>query len=185
MAVASPGFASKLYQLPSTNYQLDWRGIVAYLYAIAPQSWFTAPPCRALNRAERARDAVGGERDARRGGGISAHEAADCRRQSRADRQLTGAPNEPPRREGSPKHPPVPSPAERAASGIGGCAPSLITIQLSKIKPRRVWEISPEPKASPRSGCPSRGGRQLGSPKRRRPHVPSCLKARVFAGGGK
>ena len=32
-----------------------------------------------------------------------------------------------------------------------------------------------EPKASPRSGCPSRGGRQLGSPKRWRPHVPSCL----------
>ena len=24
-------------------------------------------------------------------------------------------------------------------------------------KPRRVWDISPEPKASPRSGCPSRG----------------------------
>ena len=43
------------------------------------------------------------ERDARRGGGISVREAADRQRRSRADRTLTGAPNEPPRREGSPK----------------------------------------------------------------------------------
>ena len=33
--------------------------------------------------------------------------------------------------------------ALRTASSIGGCAPSLFTIHLSKIKPRRVWGGSP------------------------------------------
>ena len=52
------------------------------------------------------------------------------------------------------------------SSSDGGCAPSLITIQLSKINHPVGFGA----------------GRRLGSPKRRRPHAPSCLKARVLMG---